>query len=69
MAVGGQHHTLATLHTGKKLGIDCTGGWVGPVVSLDGCAKSHPIRIQYHPATSESHITNDILAINTDNTF
>ena len=46
---------------------------MGPVASLDGCGKSHPIRIQIqspdHPATSESHITNDILGINTDDTF
>ena len=73
MGVGGQRHTLATLHTGKRPYIYGTGGWVGPVASLDGCGKSHPIRIQIqspdHPATSESHITNDILGINTDDTF
>jgi len=44
---------------------------VGPVVSLDGCSKSHPIGIQSqdHPATSESQITNEILGINTDDNF
>jgi len=44
---------------------------VGPVASLDGCGKSHPIRIQSpdHPATSEPHITNDILGINTEDMF
>jgi len=71
MGVGGQCHTLATLPTGKRPSIHGTGGWVGPVASLDGCRNSHPIRIQYldHPATSESHITNDILGINTGDTF
>ena len=71
MGLGGQCHTLATLPMGKRPSIHGTGGWVGPVASLDGYGKSHPIRIQSpdHPAISESHITNDILGINTDDTF
>jgi hypothetical protein len=40
--VGGQHHALATLHPGKRPGTHCTGGWVGPGASLDGCGKSRP---------------------------
>jgi hypothetical protein len=41
------------------------------MASLDGCGKSHLIRIQSPdpPATSESHITDGILGVNTDDTF
>ena len=42
MGVGGQRHVLAALPTGKRPGTHRIGGWVGPRVGLDGCAKSHP---------------------------
>ena len=31
----------ATPH--ERVGIHCTGGWVGPTADLDGCGKSRPI--------------------------
>jgi hypothetical protein len=53
--VGGQCHALAALLAGKRSATCCTGGWVGPRASLDGCGKSPPTRIQSldHPASSE----------------
>lgn len=45
MPVGGQRHGLATLPTGKRPGVDCIGGWVGPEASLNGWEKSRPTRI------------------------
>ena len=44
MGMGGQHHAPAALPPGKKPGIHCTGGWVGPKAGLDGCGKSRPHR-------------------------
>ena len=29
----------AALSPGKRTGIDCIGGWVGPRAGLDGCGK------------------------------
>ena len=34
----------AALPPGKRPGIHCLRGWVGPRASLDGCGKSHPHR-------------------------
>jgi len=42
MWVGGQRHDPAALPLGKTPVTHCTGGWVGPTASLDGCGKSHP---------------------------
>ena len=42
MVVGGQRHTPAVLHLGKRPSIHCIGGWVGPRGGLDGCGKSSP---------------------------
>ena len=39
MGVSGQRHAPAVLPPGKKPGTHCTGGWVGPRASLDGCEK------------------------------
>jgi hypothetical protein len=56
MGVGGQHHALAALPTGKRLGTHSIGGWVGPRAGLDGYRKSLPIGIQSpdRPAHSQS---------------
>ena len=40
MGVGGQRHAPAALPLGKRTGIHCTGGWVGPSVGVQGCRKS-----------------------------
>jgi hypothetical protein len=40
MGVSGQGNAPAALPPGKKAGIHCTGGWVGPSAGLDGCGKS-----------------------------
>jgi len=40
MGAGGQHHAPAALAVGRRPGTLCTGGWVGPRASLDGCGKS-----------------------------
>ena len=42
MGVGGQRHAPAALTPGKRPGIRCIGGWVGPRAGLDGCGKSRP---------------------------
>ena len=42
MEVGDQHHVPAALPPGKRPGTHCTGGWVGPRASLEGCRKSCP---------------------------
>ena len=39
--VGVQGHALAAL-SWKRPGTHCTGGWVGPRASLEGCGKSRP---------------------------
>jgi hypothetical protein len=44
MRVGGQLHAPAALPPGKRTGILCIGGWVGPRAGLDGCGKSRPHR-------------------------
>ena len=31
-----------TLYPPERPGTHCTGGWVGPRVSLDGCGKTRP---------------------------
>jgi hypothetical protein len=41
MAVGGQRHAPAALHT-KRPGTHCIGGWVGLRAGLDGCVESGP---------------------------
>jgi hypothetical protein len=43
MGVGGKLHAPAAL-PGKRPGNHCTGGWMGPRASLDGCEKSRPHR-------------------------
>jgi hypothetical protein len=56
MRVGGELHASAALPPGKRLGIHCIGGWVGPRPGLDGCEKSRPptgIRSPDRPACSE----------------
>jgi hypothetical protein len=40
MVVVGQRHTPAALPSGKRPGIHCMGGCVGPRAGLDGCGKS-----------------------------
>ena len=40
--VGGECHTLGTLHLGRRPSIHCIGGRVGPRAGLDWCRKSHP---------------------------
>ena len=37
MGVGGQRLAPAALPPGKRPSTHCTGGWVGPRASLDGC--------------------------------
>jgi hypothetical protein len=36
--------TPRPLYPRERLGIHCTGGWVGPRAGLDGCGKSRPQR-------------------------
>ena len=45
--MGGQRHGPAALHPGKRPGTHCTGRWVGPRASLDGCGKSRPTGIRF----------------------
>jgi hypothetical protein len=55
--VGGQRHDPAALPPGKRAGIHCIGGWVGPRAGLNVCGKSRPpngIRSLDRPAGSES---------------
>jgi hypothetical protein len=33
------HEALVTLFPGKSRSTGCTGGWVGPMVCLDGCGE------------------------------
>jgi hypothetical protein len=40
MVVGVQCHAPAALSPGKRHGIHCTGGWLGPRADLDGYGKS-----------------------------
>jgi hypothetical protein len=42
MGVGGQRHAPAALPPGKRPGIHCIGGRVGPRAGRDGCGKSRP---------------------------
>jgi hypothetical protein len=54
--VGGQGHTLATIPPGKRPAACCTGGWVDPRASMNGCGKFCPhSRIQSldHPTCSK----------------
>ena len=39
---GGQHHVPTALPPRKKLGTNCTGGWVGPRAGLDRCGNLAP---------------------------
>ena len=43
--VSGQQHSPAVLYPRERPGTHCTGGWVGPRVSLDRCGKSRPTGI------------------------
>ena len=55
--VGGQRHAPAALPPGKRSGIHCIGGWVGPRTGLAVCGKSRPptgIRSPDRPARTES---------------
>ena len=58
MELGDQRHALAAMPPGKKPGIHCIGGWVGPRPGLDGYEKSNPpptrIRSPVRPAPNES---------------
>jgi hypothetical protein len=56
MRVGGERHALATLLMGKRPGIHCIGGWVGPKAGLDRAENFSPsgIRSLDRPARSES---------------
>jgi len=38
--VRSQRHALAALYPRERPSTHCTGGWVGPRASLDGCRKS-----------------------------
>jgi len=40
MGVGGQRQAPTALLPEKRPGTHCTGGWVDPWASLDGCGKS-----------------------------
>ena len=42
MGVGGQRHAPAASPPGKRPGIHCIGGSVGPRACLDGCEKYRP---------------------------
>jgi len=44
MGVGGQRHAPAALPRGKRPGIYCIGGCVGPKAGLEGCGKYRPHR-------------------------
>ena len=46
---GGQRHAPVALLPGKRPGTHCTGGWVGPRASLDGCGKPRPYRDSIPP--------------------
>jgi hypothetical protein len=39
MWVGVQHHASVALSPAKSPSTNCTGGWLGPSVSLDGCKE------------------------------
>ena len=51
MGVGGQLYAPAALPTRKSPGTHCTGGWVGPRASLDGCGKSRSPPPGFDPRT------------------
>jgi hypothetical protein len=57
MGVGGQRHAPTALPPGKRPGIHCRGGWVGPRTVLDRCGQSRPpptgIRSPDRPARGE----------------
>jgi hypothetical protein len=36
--------TPRSLYSRERPGTRCIGGWLGPIVSLDGCGKSRPHR-------------------------
>jgi hypothetical protein len=40
--VRGQRHSPSALYPRERLGIHCTGGWLGPRAGLDRCEKSRP---------------------------
>ena len=42
MVVIVQRHAPAALHSGKRPGYHCTGGWLCHRACLDGCRKSRP---------------------------
>jgi hypothetical protein len=42
MGVGGPRHAPAALPLGKRHGIRCIGGWVGPRAGMDGCGEFRP---------------------------
>ena len=42
MGVSGQRHASAALAPGKRPGIHCVGGWVGPRASLNGWGIFRP---------------------------
>lgn len=46
MGVGGQDRALAILLPGKRLGIQCTGGWMGTGPVCTGMENFTPTRIQ-----------------------
>jgi len=54
--VGSQRHAPAALPPGKRPGIYCIGGWLGPRIGLDGCGKTrlHRNSIPDLPARSQS---------------
>ena len=57
MEVGAQHHAPTALHTGKRPGAHCIGGWVGHRAGLDGCGKSrlHGVRSPDLPAVASRY--------------
>ena len=58
MGVGGESHAPAAAPIRDRLGTQCTEGWMGPRVGLNGCGKSPPpptrIRFPDRAAPSES---------------
>jgi len=40
--VGGERQAPAVLAPGKRSSTRCTGGWVSPRASLDGCGNPRP---------------------------
>jgi len=49
--VNGQQHAPAALYPRERLGTHCTGGWVGPIVGLNGRKISSPPGFDPRPSS------------------